>query len=282
MTSLPFSKMEGCGNDFVVVYRHELPAAASSNSAIRLCDRSSGIGADGVLVIDWGPSLREADRSAGALARMTVWNADGSIAEMCGNGLRCVVRRLQEDSRFPGSSAHILTGAGLMPVSLEGELIRVAAGRPALPEGNAGRSVAWNGKELPGLVVSMGNPHFVLFDEELPPDLPDLCVWGPDLETDPSFPQRTNVEWVQVEQSNPGRLRMRVWERGVGETQACGSGACAVAAAARISGRTQGNSTLVRLPGGTLQVDWAGEPGELAFIQGPANTVFQDEWEEQL
>ena len=121
MTSLPFSKMEGCGNDFVVVYRHELPAAASSNSAIRLCDRSSGIGADGVLVIDWGPSLREADRSAGALARMTVWNADGSIAEMCGNGLRCVVRRLQEDSRFPGSSAHILTGAGLMPVSLEGE-----------------------------------------------------------------------------------------------------------------------------------------------------------------
>jgi diaminopimelate epimerase len=282
MSSLSFTKMEGCGNDFVVAYRHELPEAASPSSAKILCDRTDGVGADGVLVIDWGPSLSEADQSEGAIARMTVWNADGSIAEMCGNGLRCVVRRLAEDGKITDSEAIIMTGAGPMPVALRDTMIRVATGRPTLPKGNTPQRVQWNEHSLEGLVVSMGNPHFVLFEQDLPKELPDLTVWGPDIEVNPAFPQRTNVEWVQVKTADPGRVRMRVWERGVGETQACGSGACAVAVAARVSGRIEGESTQVELPGGVLQVDWSGDYCDFVFIEGPANTVFKDEWEGQL
>ena len=282
MTGLPFTKMEGCGNDFVVAYRHKLPEGAAPSSAQVLCDRTDGVGADGVLVIDWGPSLSEADQRAGAIARMTVWNADGSIAEMCGNGLRCVVRRLAEDGKLTETDAIIMTGAGPMPVALRGNMIRVATGRPTLPSGNTPLRVQWNEHTLEGLVVSMGNPHFVLFEQDLPDELPDLTVWGPDLELDAAFPQRTNVEWAHVHTAHRGQVRMRVWERGVGETQACGSGACAVAVAARVWGRIQGESTRVELPGGVLQVDWSGDFSDFVFIEGPANTVFTDKWEGQL
>jgi diaminopimelate epimerase len=282
MASLPFTKMEGCGNDFVVVYRHHLPRGAGQDSAIALCSRSTGIGADGVLVIDFGPSLSDSDRRAGALAGMTVWNADGSLAEMCGNGLRCVVRRLAEDGALNTDAAQIMTGAGLMPTELRANTIRVAVGRPSLPEGCELRRVQWRGQELTGLVVSMGNPHFVLFEQDQPPGLPDLKVWGPDIEVDAAFPQRTNVEWVQVESTAPGRLRMRVWERGVGETKACGSGACAAAVAAQVLARSAAGPTQVLLPGGALQVDWSGILDDFAFIEGPATSVFAGEWEGKL
>jgi len=288
MNGLPFTKMEGCGNDFVVVYRHELPPGAGPNLASTLCDRSTGIGADGVLVIDFGPSLAEADKAAGALARMTVWNADGSIAEMCGNGLRCVVRRIDEDVQLgagpdlASGSAKIQTGAGLMPVQLIGDAIQVAAGRPQFPEGKALRTVAWRGHPLRGLVVSMGNPHFVLFDNDLPTGLPDLTTWGPELEVDSAFPDRTNVEWIRLDDDAPQRLQMRVWERGVGETQACGSGACASAVASRVLGYNQDGTIEVILPGGVLQVDWSGREGDLAYIKGPATTVFAGQWKGKL
>ncbi len=284
MNSLPFTKMEGCGNDFVVVYRHALPPGAGPGLAAALCDRSTGVGADGVLVVDFGPSLTGADRAAGALARMTVWNADGSIAEMCGNGLRCVVRRLAEDVELgagpdlASSSVKIQTGAGLMPVQLIGDDIQVAVGRPQLPEGEALRTITWQGHSLRGLVVSMGNPHFVLFDRALPAGLPDLTTWGPEVETDSAFPERTNVEWVRLDEDVPQRLHMRVWERGVGETQACGSGACASAVAARVLGYGQDGTIEVVLPGGVLQVDWSGRESDLAYIKGPATTVFAGQW----
>jgi diaminopimelate epimerase len=282
MDSFPFTKMEGCGNDFVVVYRHQLPSEASPSIAPVLCDRRSGIGADGVLVIDFEASLSDPDKGVGAIARMTVWNSDGSIAEMCGNGLRCVVRRLAEDGHLAAESAQVMTGAGLMPVELSEDHIRVAAGRPSLPEGLALRSVRWGEYELRGLVVSMGNPHFVLFDADLPAGLPDLSIWGPATSVDAAFPERTNVEWLQLDSEVPGRLHMRVWERGVGETQACGSGACAAAVAARLLGHTNAGPTSVILRGGALQVDWSGREGDLAHIKGPATTVFAGEWKGQL
>lgn len=282
MSPVPFAKMEGCGNDFVVVYRHHLPESASPALATSLCDRHRGVGADGVLVIEHGPSLSQADSKLGALARMLVWNSDGSVAEMCGNGLRCVVRRLAEDGFLPEDEALIVTGAGTMPVSLIDDDIRVAAGRPEAPEGNQPRVQDWRGLRLSGHSVSMGNPHFVLFAQDQPANLPDLLVWGPDLEVAPEFPNRTNVEWVRIDATDPGEITMRVWERGVGETQACGSGACAVSVAARLQGRVAEGPVTIHLPGGSLRVDWSGRLGDLAHITGPARTVFRGTLEELL
>ncbi|MEE2829020.1 MAG: diaminopimelate epimerase [Myxococcota bacterium] len=275
---LPFVKMEGCGNDFVVLYRHDLPTAAGPSLAPGLCDRRLGIGADGVLVIDAGTSLSQGDRELGITGRMTVWNADGSTAEMCGNGLRCVVRRLEEDGLFPANQGTIATGAGLMPVENRGETIRVGAGVPNLPRRAEALAIDFGELSITGLVVSMGNPHFVVFSDQADTELPDLRVWGPDLETHAAFPDRTNVEWAHVHED--GSIEMRVWERGVGETQACGSGACAVAVAASVSGRTEGASTRILLPGGWLRVDWPGREGDLAFIEGPARTVYRGQWRE--
>jgi diaminopimelate epimerase len=270
--------MEGCGNDFVVVYRHALPAGAGPSLALDLCDRSRGIGADGVLVVDHGPSLSEADIAAGATARMTVWNADGSIAEMCGNGLRCVARKLDDDGQLSEGRGTVATGAGLMPVERHGEFLRVAVGFPGLPEGSALRSVSWHGHEIAGLVVSVGNPHFVVFADEAPAGLPDIKEWGPDIEVDDAFPNRTNVELARVDPENRGQIEVRVWERGVGETQACGSGACAVAVAAVVRGHSPSGPLEILLPGGALRVDWPGREGEMAFIEGPATTEFSGEW----
>jgi len=275
---LPFVKMEGCGNDFVVLYRHDLPADAGPSLASVLCDRRRGIGADGVLVIDAGTSLAKADREAELSGRLTVWNADGSTAEMCGNGLRCVVRRMEEDGLLPSGKGTIATGAGPMPVEDRGETIRVAAGTPKLPRGDTALAVEFEGLTITGLVVSVGNPHFVVFSDQAGPDLPDLRDWGPAVETNAAFPDRTNVEWAQVRED--GTIEMRVWERGVGETLACGSGACAVTVAASVSGRTDGGSTRILLPGGWLRVDWPGREGDLAFIEGPARTVYRGHWKE--
>ncbi len=257
--STPFWKMEGCANDFVVVYARDLPAEAGPSWAIPVCDRRLGVGGDGVLVIG------ESDR---ALASMAVWNADGSIAEMCGNGLRCVMRRLAEDGVLSGDSAELLTGAGVLPVRLVGDEIAVDMGLPA-----PGGALTVAG-DIRGIKVSMGNPHFVVFADDN--DLPDLLDWGPAVEVLPDFPHRTNVEWVQ--QEDPGRFTVRVWERGVGETQACGTGACAVGVAARLSGRTDRDTLDVTLPGGTLRVHWRGETDEAVTMVGPARTVFRGTW----
>jgi len=122
----------------------------------------------------------------------------------------------------------------------------------------------------------MGNPHFVVFAEPGVDLLPDLTEWGPSLESAPVFPERSNIEWVQFEA--PDRLRVRVWERGVGETQACGSGACAVAVAARASARSDKDTMTVLLPGGALRVHWAGTQEEPVSLEGPARTVFHGSW----
>lgn len=259
--SFPFVKMEGCANDFVVVYAADLPPDAGPALAASLCDRRLGVGADGVLIIGTD------DLPPGVLASMTVWNADGSIPEMCGNGLRCVVVRLVEDARMTGDQARILTGAGVLTARWADGEVSVDMGPPRL-EGT--RRVLG----IEGTDVSMGNPHFVVFADGHDA-LPDLTEWGPGLEVDPAFPQRTNVEWATLEA--PDRIRLRVWERGVGETQACGTGACATAVAAMQTGRTALREVQVHLPGGRLAVHWAGA-GQPVIMTGPARTVFSGHW----
>ena len=257
----PFWKMEGCGNDFVVVDRADLPAGLGPGAAPLLCDRRLGIGADGVLVVDRGV--------AGVAAGMTIWNADGSIAEMCGNGLRCVVRRLHEDGRLAADTGVIASAGGPVPFRVDGDEVVVTLGRPGLLDD---RPIEVEG--VRGIRVDVGNPHFVVFADDQP--LPDLLEWGPRLEVADAFPHRTNVEHVRVE--GEGLLALRVWERGVGETRACGSGACAAAVAARASGRVTGAATTLILPGGRLGVDWTGSVGDPVALRGPARTVFAGTW----
>jgi len=259
--TLPFWKMEGAANDFVVVYADDLPAGFGPERAAAMCDRRRGIGADGVLVV--GTPTAEHGGS------MEVWNADGSIPEMCGNGLRCVVRRLVEDGH--GTDRPVQTGAGLVPVGLVGDEVRVELSAPGLLEPALAITTD---RPLRGASISMGNPHYVVWADEQ--DLPDLLDWAPAAEVHPAFPHRTNVEFAT--QTGPARFDVRVWERGVGETQACGSGACAVAVAARWTGRTDANAVEVVLPGGLLRVEWTGRPEDRVTLQGPARTVFVGTW----
>lgn len=274
--TLPFWKMEGCGNDFVVLRREDLATDAEPPEILRLCDRRRGVGADGVLVVDSGTSLAASDLRAGAVARMWVWNADGSVAETCGNGLRCVVRRLDEDGGWPASGrGMIATLAGPAEARLAGEDVEVAMGCPMVLDERP-VAVDAGGCAVRGRRVLVGNPHFVVLSGEQPGALPDLLAWGPLVETAAAFPDRTNVEWVEREAG--GRLRLRVWERGAGETEACGSGACAAAAAARVAGLVRSRTVALALPGGELRVDWAGSPDSPAILAGPARTVFKGFW----
>ena len=256
-----FHKMEGTGNDFVVVYRSALPPEASPDLARALCDRHTGVGADGVLVVG-----EPDDRRVGS---MTVWNADGSVAEMCGNGLRCVAVRLLEDGAWASGTSRLLgTGAGDVVATRTDRGIRVDLGRPR-PAASPRAVTTVDGTVL-GVDVDMGNPHFVVFSDDAPAT--DLTVWGPHLATHHSFTEGTNVEHVAV---HAGALRMRVWERGVGETLACGSGACAAFVAARVTGRLASEAADVHLPGGVLRVHWVDEN---VSLEGPARTVFEGVW----
>ncbi len=258
---LPFWKMEGAANDFVVVYRDALPPGFGPERAAAICDRRRGVGADGVLVV--GTPTAEHGGS------MEVWNADGSIPEMCGNGLRCVARRLADDGHWTGQP--LMTGAGLVPAELVQDEVVVQLSAPGLLD--RGLTVQTD-RTLTGASISMGNPHYVVWADEH--ELPDLLDWAPAVEVHPAFPHRTNVEFAtQVE---PDRFVVRVWERGVGETQACGSGACAVAVAARWTGRTDARRVAIDLPGGRLRIDWSGDPSDRVALQGPARTAFTGTW----
>ena len=289
---LPFTKVEGLGNDFVVVdLRPGRPAARMETVAqdpdkvIGICDRHFGVGADGVLAI--------LPASAGD-ARMRVLNADGSEAEMCGNGIRCVAKFLYDtDPSLHRSPLRIETGAGLLECSLEetaagGLTVSVEMGRPRLsreeiPLSPGGQEPATRTPISAGdcgfafTAVSMGNPHAVIFVDDPSVDLMALAkAYGPALEVDPTFPRRTNVEFARVRGTE---IDLVVWERGCGITLACGTGACATAVAAGIEGRrTWGQEIPVHLPGGTLFITVAGD-GSGVRMRGPARTVFQSEFD---
>lgn len=262
-----FFKYHGLGNDFVVLDRRSSGLDVDAETSRRLCDRHFGIGADGVLVI-----LPE----AGTAGRMVVHNADGSIAEMCGNGLRCVVKHLGEAAADRPRSLTVATGAGRLTSELDWgsdgvERVTVAMGparleAPILPNGGPFLREAIEG--VIGTAVSMGNPHLVLLDT--PPS--EAARLGPGLEVHPLFPNRTNVEFVEPRAA--GGLRVTVWERGVGITLACGTGACATVVAAALDGRSPFDAWVpVELPGGVLDIRVLKDLSQV-FLRGPVRLVF--------
>jgi diaminopimelate epimerase len=276
-----FSKYHGAGNDFVMLTdlegrlgpRGTLP----SELVAALCDRHTGIGADGVI------RVMPANETSAA-RYMDYYNADGTAAEMCGNGIRCLVLHEQHAGRLDDGDHRIETVERIVTVRDAGrERFTVDMGTPALtkpeiPMVGTGPStrieIEHEGRTLHGSAVSMGNPHLVLFTDEIGRALDDDTVLGlgPQLEVHPDFPAKTNVEFVQIVDATT--IRMRVWERGIGETLACGSGICAAAVASAFLERT-GPHIRVFMPGGELEVEW--EPGGSVWLSGPAEAVFQGE-----
>lgn len=261
---MKFTKMQGLGNDYVYVNCFEETVEAPGPAAQKLSDRHFGIGSDGLILIC--PS-RLAD------CRMEMYNADGSRGAMCGNGIRCVAKYAYEAGIVKGADMAIETDSGIRHVRCRPEngrvrLVEVDMGVPAVGEREA---FVWEGKELFFTPVDMGNPHAVFFDGGA--GLPEVSCFGPAVEKSPRFPEGVNVEAVRVEDEKT--LSMRVWERGSGETMACGTGACASFAAARIQGLA-GEAGTVRLLGGDLEIGWPGL-GRPLVMTGPAVEVFRGE-----
>ena len=271
-----FSKYHGTGNDFVMIEDVADKVELSSELVALLCDRHKGIGADGLIRI--APS-QEADFF------MDYWNADGATAEMCGNGIRCLAKYVYDRGLTSKTELSVDTRDGIKSLWLDvegGEMrtVRVDMGVPSLtrgvipmrgPEGErfVGAPFPEAGPEYSATAVSMGNPHLVLLGAKDLAEL-DLRRIGPPLEHHPDFPERTNVEFIQV--SGGGDLiRVRVWERGVGETMACGTGACATLVAATELGLVD-RKARVKFPGGLLELEWAED--DHVYLTGPATYVF--------
>jgi diaminopimelate epimerase len=254
-----FTKMHGVGNDFIIFDPGEVQSANLADLARRVCDRHFGVGADGILV----PAPSEV-----ADLKMVYRNSDGSPSQMCGNGLRCLARYARDLELVDGDALTIETGAGVRKVLLrEDGSSRVDMGPPAFAS-----EVELGGFRF--LRVSMGNPHAVAFlerEEELA--ALDLRAVGPPIENDVLFPERTNVEFAFARGAD--EVRMRIWERGAGETLASGSGSCAVAVAAARRGLAR-SPVRVRLDGGIVEIEWSGE-GEAVYMTGPAEYVYEGE-----
>jgi diaminopimelate epimerase len=277
-----FHKMHGAGNDYVYVDLWEETVADPIDLAVRLSDRHFGVGGDGVILID---------RSETAGGRMRMYNADGSEGEMCGNGVRCVAKFLHDRGRI-NEQGTIETKAGIVGVDVvESDRsgvswIRIDMGEPRLKPALIPTTLRAGGEDDPLIsiplagetadyrvtCVSMGNPHCVIFTEGID-ELP-LERIGPPLEHHAAFPQRVNIEFVEV--VSRSRLRQRTWERGSGETLACGSGACAVLVAAVLNNLAD-RSAAVELRGGDLRIEW-GADGHVRMT-GPAAYVFSGEVE---
>lgn len=244
-----FTKMEGLGNDFVVV--ENMPSGPDQIKA--WCDRRHGIGADGVLAVGPEPSMH-------------YWNADGSPAELCGNGLRCVARYVVDrNQRKEGDWFSIATPVGPRQALVEGDVVTVEIGPVKL-----GDSIHVDGAAYRR--ASLGNPHAVRIVDD--PDSVDVFQVGRVVAADPAFPEGANVEFVAV--TSPRRIRMRVWERGVGETLACGTG---MVAAAAVAAGVDGETVEVDVPGGRAQVTFRDGSG---YLTGPARTVFAGEIESAM
>jgi diaminopimelate epimerase len=283
-----FTKLQGIGNDYVYVdcFRQKPPADPAA-LAVKVSDRHFGIGSDGLILIC--PSEK-------ADARMRMFNADGSESEMCGNGIRCVAKFVHDHGIAPKETLTVETGRGVLTLQViasggKAQRVRVNMGQPILdaqriPTTLPGPRVidqplpplddtAWFagcGLDPRLTCVSMGNPHAVLYCRDVA-KVPLERV-GPVLETHPAFPRRINVHFVQVHA--PGEATMRTWERGSGITLACGTGACAVAVAGVLTGRTQ-RKLLAHLPGGDLELHWS-EADDHVYKTGPAVEVFSGEW----
>ena len=261
---IKFTKMQGAGNDYIYVNTMQYPIQNPSKAAIRWSDRHNGIGSDGLVLIGASP-VPEADFS------MRIFNADGSEAMMCGNASRCIGKYLYERGLTTKTKIQLLTLSGIKILTLhvtDGTVQNVTVDmlEPTLEDERL--FIPTRGLNE-GTFVSMGNPHYVIFTDDV--DLVETT--GRALEHHPAFPQRCNIEFAQV--MDDGSIRTRVWERGSGVTQACGTGACATAVAAVITGRTSRQSNIV-MDGGTLQIEWR-ESDNHVYMTGPAEFVFDGE-----
>ena len=297
MSKIPFTKMHGCGNDYIYVNAMQHPIADPSACAIAWSDRHKGIGSDGLVLIDRSP-IPEADFA------MRIFNADGSEAMMCGNASRCIGKYLYERGLIANTTAEgeacdgkevqvkLLTLSGIKTLYLHiannvVERVTVDMGVPVLEDESlfnpqlakslsaipASRS---GGGAEAALFVSMGNPHYVIFTH----DVEQVAALGPLLEHHPAFPQRCNIEFatpIPSAEEDVKAFRTRVWERGSGITQACGTGACATAVAACVMGRA-GRQVQIVMDGGTLGIEWR-ESDNHVYMTGPAAFAFDGEVE---
>ena len=289
MTSLEFTKMHGLGNDFILLdcIRNDAPAESLLPSlAEKVCDRHFGVGGDGLIL------LLE-DMETDADYRMRMFNPDGSESEMCGNGIRCFGKYLFDEGLVEAKSLSVVTMQGLQHIEIvpgqrRGDnplQVRVDMGAPRLlrsqipmapHEGNGGDGRVINEPLEVGnqtfriTAVSMGNPHVVIFVDDV--ESVPLKEIGLEIEHHEAFPSRTNVHFVQP--MGPGKFWVRHWERGAGDTLACGTGACASIVAAALNGKLpeDGRKALAHLPGGDLEIEWA--PSDKVWMTGPAMTVF--------
>ena len=288
--SMKFTKMHGCGNDYIYFdcTKSDFPGGAEGEkqAAIKLSDRHFGIGGDGIIIIKKGTK---------ADFEMVMYNADGSRSQMCGNGIRCVGKYVY-DAGYAKSREFTAESMGAVKILKveEGEpgdkvtKLSVDMGSPILEAGKIPVNVAAAGGDAEARVisypltiggveykttcVSMGNPHAVVFIDKKPAEFP-VCEIGPLFENDKFFPERTNTEFAYIE--NRRTIWMRVWERGTGETLACGTGTCATVVAAILNGLVDaGEKITVHLLGGDLEILWSGNEADSVFMTGPAENVF--------
>lgn len=276
---MKFTKMHGCGNDYVYFDCTENEIADESAAAIALSDRHFGIGGDGIIIIKKGTK---------ADFEMVMYNADGSRGAMCGNGIRCVAKYVYDNGLTNNTSMTIesMGAVKYIDVTVEnGKVVsaKVDMGKPILNakdipvvsnnERVIDEPITVDGKEYKMTCVSMGNPHAVVFIDKTPREFP-LEQVGPLFENNAVFPDRTNTEFAFVQDRK--NIEMRVWERGSGETLACGTGTCATVVAAILNGLVD-NDVTVHLLGGDLNISWSGDENDSVIMTGPATTVFSGE-----
>lgn len=282
MNTIEFSKFNGQGNDFIVIDCTKRACNISRELIARMCDRNFGVGADGLILVR---------KSKIADFEMDFYNRDGSVAEMCGNGIRCMARFIYDKELIKKDKLNIETLAGIKKISFNPSLSREIKVDMGVPEFNPDKipvkidkkyldadgiiknySLNVNSKEFFINCVSMGNPHCVVFCEN-DMDMAKIPIekWGQEIETNPIFPKKTNVEFIKIK--NKTELMMRVWERGVGETLACGTGACAAAVFSIVLKKINSNKIVVNLPGGRLNIYWKGT-GNPVYLEGEVSHVF--------
>lgn len=275
-----FTKMHGAGNDYIYVNTLLYNIADPSATAIKWSDRHKGIGSDGLVLIGYSDTI-DADYS------MRIFNADGSEAMMCGNASRCIGKYLYEKGITDKTCIRLKTLSGIKVLQLHVEDRKVTSvtvdmlsptladkAQIATPDGSMTEGTLHaGGREFTGTFVSMGNPHFVTFVDDIATI--DIAAYGSILEHDKIFPDRCNIEFAQV--TAGGDIRTRVWERGSGITMACGTGACATAVAAALTGRS-GRTSRIMMDGGTLSIEWREDNGHV-YMTGSAEFVFDGEAE---
>lgn len=276
---MKFTKMHGCGNDYIYIDGFQEKIENEEKAAVILSDRHFGIGADGLIIIK---------PSEIADFEMVMYNADGSRAEMCGNAIRCVARYVYDRHYVHSTEFSIESMGKVKYISLilkenEVKLVRVDMGAPVLKAAEVpvlsskekviNEKITVNGTAFNMTCVSMGNPHAVMFLNKSPKDF-ELETFGPLFENHKLFPRRVNAEFAMVSDRN--NIEMRVWERGTGETLACGTGTCATVVAAILNGYADKDVT-VHLLGGKLNISWSGNEQDSVFMTGPAEYVFSGE-----